>query len=149
MTMDVPTLSTLENKITRGIGVLSGTAGKITLPLAGVHIHARVADRIAQVTVLETFRNELKEPLEAVYIFPLAGGSAVSEFELKVGARTLRGKIDERQKAREQYQKALDEGKRAALLEQERDDVFTVQVGNLPPGEEVTVKLIAAKIIPT
>ena len=114
---------------------------KRNLPLTSVHISARVADRLAHVTVKETFKNPYTDHLEAVYIFPLSGGCAVSSFEMKVGDRTIVGKVDERQAAREQYAEALQEGKRAALMEQERDDVFTVQVGNLPPGEEVTVTM--------
>ncbi len=112
---------------------------KRNLPLTSVQISARVADRLAHVTVKETFKNPYNDHLEAVYIFPLSGGCAVSSFEMKVGDRTIVGKVDERQAAREQYVEAMQEGKRAALMEQERDDVFTVQVGNLPPGEEVTV----------
>ncbi len=114
---------------------------KRNLPLTSVQISARVADRLAHVTVKETFKNPYTDHLEAVYIFPLSGGCAVSSFEMKVGDRTIVGKVDERQAAREQYAEALQEGKRAALMEQERDDVFTVQVGNLPPGEEVTVTM--------
>jgi Ca-activated chloride channel homolog len=135
---------------TQGLGKLTveKAAERVELPLARVEITARVADRIAGVTLTETFRNPHKENLEAVYIFPLPGGAAVSDFELKVGGRTIRGTVEERGEARRQYQKALDEGKRAALLEQERDDLFTVQVGNLPPGEEVTVRLTYSERLP-
>jgi len=111
------------------------------LPLSGVRIQARVADRVADVRVLERFQNPFAEALEAVYIFPLAGGAAVRSFELKVGGRTVKGLVREREQARAEYQEALQAGKRTALLEQERDDIFTVRVGNLPPGEEVTVQI--------
>lgn len=134
----------------RKLGVLEalGPAARITLPLAGVELKARVADRVAEVSVSQKFHNTLTEPLEAVYIFPLAGGAAVSRFELQIGARVLRGKVEERGEARRQYSVALEDGKRAALLEQERDDVFTVQVGNLMPGEEVTVRLTYSERLP-
>lgn len=127
----------------RVLGCIHVTEGnkKRSLPLTSVQIAARVADRLAHVTVTETFKNPYSDHLEAVYIFPLAGGSAVSSFKMKVGERLVVGKVDERQAARDQYVEALQEGKRAALLEQERDDVFTVQVGNLPPGEEVQVEI--------
>jgi Ca-activated chloride channel family protein len=121
---------------------------RASLPLAGVRISARVADRVAEVSMVQTFRNPFAEALEAVYIFPLAGGSAVSAFEMKVGGRTIQGLCKERGQARRDYQEAIQQGKRAALLEQERDDVFTVQVGNLPPGEEVTVKLVYSERLP-
>jgi Ca-activated chloride channel family protein len=111
------------------------------LPLESVQIRARVADRVAEVTVEQKFGNPFAETIEAVYVFPLAGGSAVSRFEMQIGKRIVRGHIEERGEARRQYAEALDQGRRAALLEQERDDVFTVQVGNVTPGDAVTVRL--------
>lgn len=129
-----------SNRVLGCIEVTQGTKRR-SLPLTSVQIAARVADRLAHVTIKETFKNPYSDHLEAVYIFPLAGGSAVSSFKMMVGERTIVGRVDERQAARDQYVDALQSGKRAALMEQERDDVFTVQVGNLPPGEEVTVEI--------
>jgi len=67
---------------------------------------------------------------------------------MKVGTRELKGLVQERAEARQQYQQALQEGRRTALMEQERDDVFTVQVGNLPPGEEVCVEISYSERLP-
>lgn len=125
----------------RSLGVLNvqRETGSSPLPLCGVDIKAHVADRVASVTVTQKFRNTYAEHLEAVYIFPLDGGCVVSDFEMRVGDRIIKGIVQERAEARAQYQQAIKEGKRAALLEQERDDVFTMQVGNIPPNEEITV----------
>ncbi len=117
-------------------------SGRPALPLASVEISANVVDRIASVTVVQKFVNQLKEPIEAVYIFPLAGSSSVSKFQMQVGERVIEGLVKERAVARQEYQAAVDEGKRAAILEQERDDVFTAQVGNIMPGEEITVTIV-------
>lgn len=127
----------------RGVGVVEVLCKeqKKLLPLASVEIKARVAERIASVTVEQLFTNNFEEHLEAVYIFPLSGGCVVSRFEMRVGKRVIKGIVEERAAARIQYQQALQEGKKAALLEQERDDVFTMQVGNIPPGEQVWVSL--------
>ncbi len=119
-----------------------------SLPLESVQLRARVADRVAEVAVEQKFGNPFAEAIEAVYIFPLAGGSAVSRFEMQIGGRTVRGVLQERAEARRNYALALAQGKRAALLEQERDDVFTVQVGNIPPGEAVTVRLTYSERLP-
>ncbi|HEY9789494.1 MAG TPA: VIT domain-containing protein, partial [Candidatus Obscuribacterales bacterium] len=134
----------------RGVGIIEVAVGteKKLLPLASVDIEAKVADRVASVMVKQKFRNTFKEHLEAVYIFPLSGGCVVSDFELRVGDRVVKGLVKERTEARQQYQQALQQGKRAALLEQERDDVFTMQVGNLPPAEEITVVLTYSERLP-
>lgn len=121
---------------------------KAPLPLEAVKISARVIDRVAEVTVEQKFHNPFSEPIEAVYVFPLGGGSAVSAVELQVGARKLQARIEERGEARRQYDEALAKGKRAALLEQERDDVFTLQVGNVTPGDAVTIRLTYSEKLP-
>ena len=135
---------------TRGLGrlLVSPQEGRVSLPLCRVAITACVADRIAEVTVEQVFRNPYREHLEAVYVFPLPGGAAVSRFELRVGDRVIVGKVQECGDARKQYRAAVEQGRRAALLEEERDDVFTVQVGNLPPGEEVCLLLVCSERLP-
>jgi Ca-activated chloride channel homolog len=120
----------------------------IKLPLAAVDIQARVADRLAHVTINQKFHNPFNDHLEAVYIFPLSGGCAVSAFQMKVGDRIVEGVVREREQARAEYQQAMQQGRRAALMEQERENVFTVQVGNLPPGEEVTIVLSYSEKLP-
>lgn len=142
MTMAIPMIDVAKERL-RGVGIISAQREqkKIALPLADVKISAKVVERIASVTIVQTFQNPYPEHLEAVYIFPLPGGAAVSDFEMKVGARIVRGKVQERGQARRDYQQAINEGKRAALMEKERDDVFTVQVGNIVPGEEISIKI--------
>lgn len=131
----------------RGLGLLQGSNQRL-LPLSHVDISAKVADRVASVQIRQVFRNTYSEHIEAVYVFPLSGGCVVSQFELHVGDRVVKGLVKERQLARQQYQQALADGKRAALLEQERDDIFTMQVGNIPPDETITVLLTYSERLP-
>jgi len=140
----LPFIEKLPQERTREAGTLevSRAGQRVALPLKAHRIVAKAADRVAQVTVEQSFQNPFEEFLEAVYIFPLGGGAAVSALEMKVGDRTLKGVVKERGEARQDYRNALHDGKRAALLEQDRDNVFTVQVGNLPPGEEVSVRIV-------
>ena len=145
MTLAIPMVDIPVSQ--RRLGSLS-TTGKAPLPLEGVSLKARVIDRVAEVVVEQKFQNPFTEAIEAVYVFPLAGGCAVSRFEMQIGARILQAKIEERGEARRQYAEALDQGKRAALLEQERDDVFTIQVGNVTPGDAVTVRLTYSERLP-
>lgn len=146
----IPLIPIVDIPEERSYGILTvlKEAQRVVLPLTKVDVRAKVAGQVAEVKILQTFRNPYHEALEAIYIFPISGGSAVSDFQMKIGSRTLRGVIEERAEARRQYQQALEEGKRAGLLEQERDDVFTIQVGNLPPGEEVTIEITYSERLP-
>src|SRR5438477_1572908 len=145
MTVAIPMVD-IPSGATRILGSLK--AKEQPLPLESVQLRARVIDRVAEVTVEQKFGNPFREAIEAVYVFPLAGGSAVSRFEMQIGKRVVRGRIEERSEARRQYAQALDQGKRAALLEQERDDVFTVQVGNVTPGDAVVIRLTYSERLP-
>src|SRR5438094_9585478 len=145
MTLAIPMVD-IPSGATRLLGSLS-TKGQ-PLPLQRVDLRARVIDRVAEVTVEQKFGNPFSDPIEAVYVFPLGGGSAVSRFEMQIGARVVRARIAERSQARRDYAQALDQGKRAALLEQERDDVFTIQIGNVMPGDELTVRLTYSERLP-
>ena len=141
--VEIEFLEQLRNELERKLGSLRAGQGarRITLPLDSVDIKASVVGRVTEVTITQVFKNPFSEHLEAEYIFPLAGSSSVNGFKMHVGGRTVIGTIQERRAARADYQQALSDGKRASLLEQERDDIFTMQVGNIVPDEKVTVEI--------
>ena len=116
------------------------------LPLEAMDVHARAVGLDVRVELRQTFVNNLAQPIEATYIFPLPDRAAVNRFRLRVGERVIEGVIDERGQARANYEEAIRAGHRAAIAEEERPDVFTVRVGNLMPGQraEVQIDLIGA-----
>jgi Ca-activated chloride channel family protein len=122
-----------------GLGALSTARG--CLPLEALDVQARIDGLIARTTLTQTFVNAHAEPLEATYLFPLPDRAAVTRFRLEVAGRVIEGELKERGEARREYQQAIDAGHRAALTEEERPGVFTMKVGNLPPGERAIVRL--------
>ena len=96
----------------------------------------------------QTFRNSLDKPIEATYIFPLPDRAAVTSFCLRVADRVIDGSLKERGQARADYQEAVKSGHRASIAEEERSGVFSLQVGNLPPQEEITVELTMVGSLP-
>jgi Ca-activated chloride channel family protein len=111
------------------------------LPLKTLDVQTRIDGLVARTTVSQTFVNTLGVPLEATYIFPLPDRAAVTSFRLEVAGRIVEAVLKERGQAREEYEKALREGHRAAIAEEDRPGVFNLSVGNLPPGEKATVRL--------
>lgn len=126
-------------------GTLEGatTADGPTLPFTLVHtkVDAAVAGLVSEVTVTQTFHNPFAQPVEALYVFPLPDDAAVHELSLVAGGRVIRASVQKRAEARRQYETAKAEGRRAALLDQDRPNVFTQSVANLLPGERVEVRL--------
>jgi len=107
----------------------------------GTQVRMRIAGLIGQVDVTQHFRNPGKSWREALYVFPLPEDAAVERIELRIGDRTIIGKIGERRKARQAYRQARAAGKRAALVEQSKPNLFTAAVANIGPGENVSVTL--------
>src|SRR5262245_54751050 len=130
----------------QGFGALTTPRG--ALPLVALDVRACLNGLMATVEVEQTFLNSHDEPVEATYIFPLPDRAAVTRFQLQVAGRTVEGELQERKQARADYDRAIQAGHRAAIAEEERPGVFTLRVGNLPPGERAVVRLTLAGPLP-
>jgi len=109
------------------------------LPLKSTAAEVTISGVIADVQVTQVYKNEGQNTLEAIYIFPASSRAAVYAMRMTIGGRTIEAKIEERKKARETYAQALAEGKTASLLEQQRPNVFQMNVGNILPGDKIKV----------
>jgi Ca-activated chloride channel homolog len=114
---------------------------KAFCPLNHTDVRASIAGFLARVTVTQEFENPFPDKIEAVYTFPLPQAAAVDDMTMKVGERTVRGKILRREEAQTVYEAARNAGQVASLLEQERPNIFTQSVANIMPGERVTITI--------
>jgi Ca-activated chloride channel family protein len=117
------------------------TTMNATLPLQSMHLSVDACAGIARVVVEQRFRNAHESPLAVTYAFPLPADATVSGYSFRIGDRRIVGEIARREEARDRFERALVEGKAAALLEQDRTSLFTQEIGNVPPGAEVVVEL--------
>lgn len=111
------------------------------LPLQESTFETLVVGTVAETLVTQVFANPFDVPIEAVYAFPLHERAAVDDYWIHVGDRSLHGEMHRRDEAREIYEQAKANGQRAGLLEQERPNVFTQSVANIPPGESIQVQM--------
>lgn len=109
------------------------------LPLQHTKVRANLRGFVAEVEVTQTYQNPSDKPIEAVYIFPLPENSAVYSMRMVVGQRVVEADVRKRQEARQIYEQAKREGHTAALLEQERPNIFTQSVANIEPGKAIDV----------
>ena len=123
-----------------GFGAIETARG--CLPLTALDVDVQIQGLDAATTVRQEFQNVFEEPLEAAYTFPLPPRAAVTGFRMTVNETIVEGRIDERGKAREDYDTAIAEGRTASIAEQERADVFTLRVGNIPPRSTARIELI-------
>jgi len=111
------------------------------LPLQSTSAQVRIVGVIADVTVSQVYKNEGKRPIEAIYIFPASTRAAVYRMKMTIGERTLIAKIAKRENARRDYEEARQSGRSASLLEQQRPNVFQMNVANILPGDLIDVEM--------
>jgi Ca-activated chloride channel family protein len=129
-----------------GLGALTTDRGN--LPLDEITVRTAITGLLARTELAQGFRNPYDVPLEATYIFPLPARAAVTAMRMEADGRVVDAELRERAEARATYDRAIAEGKRASIAEEERPDVFTMRVGNILPGERVTVRLTMVGPLP-
>lgn len=132
----------LEADVTQGaLRVVKDDGTVVECPLRHTDVKGDVSGFIARVKVTQTFYNPTDERIEAVYVFPLPHEAAVDDMTMVIGKRKIVGIIKRRAEARQIYEQALAAGQTAALLEQERPNIFTQSVGNIDPAQEVNIEI--------
>lgn len=114
--------------------VQGAAPGVDALPLKGTRVDVHVLGPIAEVRVEQTYRNEGQVALEARYVFPGGTRAAVHAMDVRLADRLLVAQVREKQQARIEFDAARKEGRTAALLEQQRPNVFEMNVANICPA---------------
>ncbi len=135
--------------VTQGSLEILGKNGQVAgaCPLKQTDVKAEISGFLARVNVTQEFWNPSKEKIEAVYVFPLPQNAAVDDMTLQVGERSVKGLIKRREEARNIYEAARRGGQVAALLDQERPNIFTQSVANILPGERVLVTISYVELL--
>lgn len=137
-----PRLVTPNDVTTGALLLKSATPGKyIEAPSLLTDVQIDISGPIARTRVTQRFENMTDGWIEGVYVFPLPDESAVDTLRMQIGDRFIEGMIEERQKAKAMYQQAKSEGRKTALLEQERPNLFTNSIANIGPGETIIVQI--------
>ena len=121
----------------------SGGDGVVPAVQLGAEVEISIAGLVARSRVRQRFVNPGEEWVEGVYVFPLPENGAIDRLRMRIGDRVIEGQVREKEAARQAFEEARREGRRASLLEQHRPNVFTSRVANVGPGEtvEVTIEL--------
>jgi Ca-activated chloride channel family protein len=130
-------------KVTEGtlLWRAAGADRFVPAPVLSTSVEMRVTGVIARASVRQEFSNPSETFAEGIYVFPLPQDAAVDHLRMQVGDRIIEGVIQERAVAKATYEAAKQEGKRTSLVEQERPNVFTTSVANIPPGASIVIEI--------
>jgi len=110
-------------------------------PLKHTDVKTEISGFLARVIVTQQFENRFADKIEAVYTFPLPPAAAVDDMTIVVGNRTVKGRIMRREDAQATYDAARAKGQIAALLNQQRPNIFTQAVANILPAQQIIVTI--------
>ncbi|HEY8412110.1 MAG TPA: VIT domain-containing protein, partial [Pyrinomonadaceae bacterium] len=130
-----------EDKTLAPFFVVKGDPNVDHLPLKDTRVDISVSGVIADVKVRQIYRNEGSRPINASYVFPASTRAAVYAMRMQLGNEIIVARIKEREKAKQEFEQAKQEGKSASLLEQERPNVFSMSLANIMPQEQVEIEL--------
>jgi len=110
-------------------------------PAVKSEVSISVSGPIVRTTVKQTFHNNTGRCVEGVYVYPLPEMSAVDSLKMTIGSRVIVGEIREREQARRDFEQAKSEGRKAALVEQQRPNVFTTSVSGIMPDDDAVIEI--------
>ena len=131
--------------MTRKAGLVSTNGTRIAL--TSVHVEGRLDGLTAEMAITQHYRNDSGDTLEIVYTFPLALGAVLLGMKVSLGGRLLYASIAGKREAWKRYEEAMDGGNAPLLVEQASPGLYTVNLGNINPSEDVSVELRYAQLL--
>lgn len=131
----------MQDEVTQGALRVKVNDEVVECPLKHTDVKVDISGFIARGTVIQTFENPYNENIEAVYVFPLPHTAAVDAMTMRIGERKIVGLMKRGAEARAVYERALQQGQTASLLEQERPNIFTQSVGNIKSRQEIQIEI--------
>ena len=139
--MNVSKGFSLENKIIKSspdVAVSSLKSVTITGCLNGLMLNLNQR---------QEYVNNSGEIVEFVYTFPLPFEAALLDLRVTLADCELVGTVVSREESEQKYEKAIDEGDAPIMVNQSADGLYTVNIGNVKPGEEVAVTVRYAQLL--
>ncbi len=120
----------------------SGADGEFVMaPKVSTEVGIEVVGMVARTRVTQVFHNPGTAFVEGVYVFPLPERAAVDHLWMRIGDRVIEGQVQEKAEARRTFERAKSEGRKAALVEQQRPNLFTNTVAHIGPDERVEIRI--------
>ena len=114
---------------------------KTVLPLKNVSVQVKVKGYLVGISSTLSYSNDTSNPLEVSFRFPLEESFAVVGLEAIIDGRKIKGEVEEKEKAKDMYDDAIASGLSAAYAEEKSGDIFSLSLGNLPPGSEAEISI--------
>ncbi len=117
------------------------------MSLERVSAQGSVDGLMLTMSLRQVYRNLTAQTLETVYTFPLAFDAVLLGVSAELAGRRLQGIVQTRQRAERDYEEAIASGDAPVLVQKSADSLYTANLGNLKPGEEMVIELRYAQLL--
>src|SRR5437868_872892 len=121
--------------------VQAQTGEEVSLAMQRLWLSGRVLAAGARLMVRHVFASQEKHPLEVIYSFALPRDAALRRFRVSGEGFSVRSELKPVAEAVKAYEAGIADGHLSTLARQYRDGVVNLSLGNIRPGETVTVSL--------
>ncbi|MFO0734150.1 MAG: VIT domain-containing protein, partial [Nitrospiraceae bacterium] len=103
--------------------------------LKATEVRGRLQGLLGEVAITQVYENTERVNIEVVFTFPVPGEAVLLGVEIRINERVLQGQVLPKRQAEEAYEDAVSGGDSTVLLQEAGRGLYTVNVGNLLPGE--------------
>jgi Ca-activated chloride channel family protein len=133
--MNVPVMET-------SFDVKSAADGeRVELAMQQLHLTGELVPAGGRLRVCHRFQSSAKKPQEVIYSFLLPRDASMRRFRVEGPDFSVESRLLPVEEATREYEKGIEAGSLSTLAREYRDGVVNLAVGNLRPGEPVTVWL--------
>jgi Ca-activated chloride channel family protein len=117
------------------------TAQSRSVLLQRADVRVDIRDYLSRTRMAYHFLNAEDVNIEAVYTFPLPIDGVLTALHIQIGEREMHGVAVEKSQAQEDYEQAISEGDSPIMLERLDSGLYSLNVGNILPGEKAAVTI--------
>ncbi len=122
------------------------TKNGVVIPLLGVDAVGSMVGLFLRMTIQQRYHNNTHDPLEVMYTFPLPAAAVLLQAEIHVRGVVYQSQVHAKPKASKKYTEAVAAGDTAILVAQV-DDLYSIQIGNVPAGEAVAIHITYGEML--
>lgn len=115
--------------------------------LQSVEAKGTVSGLLLEMNICQNYKNITNKNIEVSYTFPLPWDATLIKVDIDLQGKQLTGIVLEKQTASKRYENAILDGNTPIMLEKNSEGLYTVNLGNLKPGEEVAFKYRYAQLL--
>lgn len=108
--------------------------------LKATAICGRLQGLLGEIAIAQTYQNAETVNAEAVFTFPVPVEAVLLGVDIEIDDRVLQGKVLPKRQAEHTYEDAVSGGDSAILLQEAGRGLYTVNVGNLLPGQSARLR---------